>query len=256
MIESLINLDQIEKRPSLTFIWAFLVNSIAIIAAIQIQSLPGIGTGTFAVIFTIIPSVYFIVLLIRREERREEEQIKAGKISFWKLHGKDIVMILFYFFGVTMSFAVWSFALPVDTFDLQTVKINEIRGIGAATLTGPFMDIFMNNLQVMIVAFIFSLIFGAGAVFILVWNASILGVFIGQFSKSAWEIPLVSLGFLPHGIPEIGGYVVAALAGGILSVAILRKREDILPSVLIDAAKLLILGIALIALGAAVEVVL
>ena len=50
--------------------------------------------------------------------------------------------------------------------------------------------------------------------------------------------------------------MVAALAGGILSAAILRKREDILPYVLIDAAKLLVLGIALIALGAAIEVAL
>jgi len=241
MIESFINIDQMKKRPLLTFAWAFLLNSIAIIIASQIRSVSNSDFGFLAVLFTIIPSVYFIVLLIKKEEISEEAGIKKGKILFWKTHGKDIAILLLYFFGVTISFAVWSFVLPEDTFSAQTIKINEIRGTGAITQQGMFESIFTNNLQVMAVAFIFSIIFGAGAIFIIVWNASVLGVFIGQFSKSLWQIPLVSLGFLPHGIPEIGGYLSAALAGGILKY------------VLLDSAKLLLLGIALVALGAGIE---
>lgn len=250
MIESLIDLKEMEKRPSLTFIWAFFINSVAILIASQVTSIQGVGIGFFSVLFTIIPSVYFIVLLIRREEETEER----GVHDFWEVHGRDIVILLLYFFGVTLSFAVWSLFLPADAFAIQTDKITEIRGTGALTLQGSFNTIFVNNLQVMIVAFIFSLIFGAGAVFILVWNASILGVFIGQFSKSLWNIPLVSASFLPHGIPEIGGYVAAALAGGILSAAILRRKHAIVGNVIVDSAKLMVLAIALVALGALVEV--
>lgn len=254
MIESLINLDEMQRRPVLAFVWAAVINSMAIIAASQIQSIPGVDFGFFAVMFTIIPSVYFITLLIRREERVEEKEIKEGGISFWQTHGKDIILLLFYFFGVTISFALWSFALPGGEFAAQMDKINIIRGTGALTQEAMLSNIFLNNMQVMAVAFIFSLVFGAGAIFIIVWNASVLGVFIGQFSKAAWQIPLVSLSFLPHGIPEIGGYLVAALAGGILSAAILRKRQGVLKFVLMDSAKLLLMGVALIALGAGIEV--
>jgi len=256
MIEALINLKEMEKRPLLTFLWAFMINSIAVITASLIQSIPGVDFGFFVVLFTIIPSVYFIVLLIKREEKREEKRIERGGVSFWDIHGKDIIIYLLYFLGLTLSFALWSFFLPSESFGVQIDKITAIRGTGALTQAGAFTAIFMNNLQVMVVAFVFSLVFGAGAIFIIVWNASVLGVFIGQFSRSLFHIPLVSAGFLLHGIPEIGGYVAAALAGGILSAAILRRRRGILPSIILDSAKLLLLGVALITLGAGIEILL
>ena len=107
----------------------------------------------------------------------------------------------------------------------------------------------------MFIAFIFSLIFGAGAVFIIAWNASVLGVYIGELSKHVWHIPIISLTFLPHGIPEIGGYIVAGLAGGILSAAILRKRNmEAIRYITLDSVKLLLLGAALILIAAGIEV--
>lgn len=253
MIEYLFDLKRLEKKPSLTFLWAIIVNSVAIVAATQVTSIPGIDLGFFSVLFTIIPSVYFITLLINREELMDEKAIQKGSHSLWENHGKDIMVLLFYFFGVAVSFALWAFALP-GGFDTQLEKINAIRGTGDITQAGAFQSILLNNFQVMIVAFIFSLVFGAGAIFIIVWNASVLGVFIGEISRSVWEIPLVSAGFLPHGIPEIGGYLLAGLAGGILSAAILRRRRRILKYILFDSLRLLTLGVLLIALGSAIEV--
>ena len=248
MIESFIDLKQLRQRPFLTFFWAMLLNSVAIIITSQIQTVQA-GFGMFAVLFTIIPSVFFLTLLIKQEERREE---KGG--TFWDIHGEDILILLLFFFGLTISFALWTALLPQGTFDTQISKIAEIRGTGAVALEGAFLAILQNNLQVMAVSFILSFIFGAGAIFILVWNASVLGVYIGQASQSLLHIPVVSLGFLPHGIPEIGGYVVAGLAGGILSAAILRKREDILLRIFWDSVKLMVLATLLIALGAGIEV--
>ena len=92
MIESLVNLDDMEKKPILTFVWAIIVNSVAMVAASQIRSIQGIDFGFFAVLFTIIPSVYFITLLIRREEKIEEREFKKGKSSFWEIHGRDIMI--------------------------------------------------------------------------------------------------------------------------------------------------------------------
>ncbi|MBI4021110.1 MAG: stage II sporulation protein M [Candidatus Aenigmarchaeota archaeon] len=247
MIEALINLREMEERPYLTFVWAFLITTVAIIITSQFRSVQGISFGFFAVLFTIIPSVYFLTVLIRREERREEKGDR-----FWEIHGRDIGILLLFFFGITLAFAVWSFILPDGSFSTQVDKIQEIRG--AVTQPGAFEAILANNIQVMVVSFILSLVFGAGAVFIIVWNASVLGVYIGQISQALEHIPLVSLGFLPHGIPEIGGYLAAALAGGILSASILRRREDIMGRILLDSLKLLGLGVLLIVVGAWIEV--
>ena len=254
MIESLVNLREMEEKPYLAFVWAMIVNSVAVIFSTQVHSIGGIGFGFFVVLFTIIPSVFFITMLIRREEEVEEAVIKSGGGSFWENHGNDILILLYYFFGVTMSFAIWTFLLPTEAFTIQLDKINEIRGTGAFLQTEAVTGIFLNNLQVMLVAFIFSLVFGAGAIFIIVWNASVLGVYIGQLSKEIWHIPLVSLSFLPHGIPEIAGYLSASLAGGIISAAMLRKRKGIMRGILLDSLKLLLLGVALIALAAVIEV--
>jgi uncharacterized membrane protein SpoIIM required for sporulation len=92
-------------------------------------------------------------------------------------------------------------------------------------------------------------------VFIIVWNASILGVAIGELSKYFWEIPIKTLMFLPHGIPEIIGYLCAGLAGGLLSAAILRCRStDVLKIIFLDSLKIILLGVVFILIAAGIEV--
>ncbi len=272
MLESILNFREVEKSPYLTFVWALMISTVGILFSTQLfyrVTISGVSfnlTGMFAVIFTIIPSVYFLTTVIKKEEEQEEKDYEQHKkVGFFERHEKDILMFLFYFFGVTVTFAIWSFILPADFFQVQLVKINEIRaavaGTGAITGQivkgdfGSFIAIFTNNFEVMIFAFIFSLLFGAGAVFILVWNASILGTAIGELSKSIFEIPLVTLSFLPHGIPEIIGYLCAGLAGGIVSAAILRcKSSNILKLILIDSLKILLVGVFFILIAAGIEV--
>ncbi|MBI4176282.1 MAG: stage II sporulation protein M [Candidatus Aenigmarchaeota archaeon] len=266
MIESLFSWDEINEKPWLMFVWAFIIGVIAVIISLQVAFEVGKAgatvnlIGIFVIIFTEIPSIYFMTMLIRREERLEEKYIHEHYANgFWIRHEKDTVMLLLYFAGLTLNFALWSFFLPPDTFQIQVEKINQIRGgiatAGAATQALPaFGSILANNMQVLLVAFLFSFAFGAGAIFILTWNASILGVFIGQISKTAWEIPAVSLTFLPHGLPEIAGYLVAGLGGGIMSAALIRKvPTSVLTAILFDSLKLLLIGAMLIVFGAVVE---
>jgi len=268
MLESLLKFKEVEKSPYLTFVWALMITTIGILFSTQLSyriQVSGGGvanlTGLFAVIFTIVPSVYFLTTVIKKEEEREEEAIlKHYKQNFWQKHQNDILMFLFYFLGVTFAFAIWAFVLPTEFFQVQLSKIYEIRSAvtGAAIAKGSFssfMMILTNNLQVMMFAFIFSLLFGAGAVFIIVWNASVLGVYIGELSKSIIEIPVVSLSFLPHGIPEVMGYLCAGLAGGLMSAAILRCRcTKVLELIIWDGLKILILGLLLLLLAAGIEV--
>lgn len=269
MLESLIKYNEIEKHPWITFLWALLISSVGVLFSIQLSYQIRIGgnllnlTGLFAVIFTIIPSVYFLTMFIKRQESMDEKDIaRHYEKGFWMRHDKDVLIFLFYFFGLTFSFAFWAFMLPPGTFQIQTLKIQDIRVLAGNVLAGSaastdmmsFTRVFLNNLQVMSFAFIFSLLFGAGAVFIVVWNASILGVYIGRLSETLFHIPGVSLSFLPHGIPEIAGYLMAGLAGGIISAAIIRGHKmEIVMGVIIDAIKLLGLALLFILLGALIE---
>jgi uncharacterized membrane protein SpoIIM required for sporulation len=265
MLESLVNFKEINERPYMMAVWAFIICSIAVLISSQVPlSVPGTNSGFIVVLFVIIPSVYFITHFIKMEEEMEEEAIRKHLSgTFWTRHEKDIMILLFFFFGLTIAFAIWSFFLPQSFFSAQITKINEIQGMasgvtgqatGAVGGAAMFNKILINNLQVMFFSFIFSFIFGAGAIFIIAWNASVLGVYIGQLSKYVWHIPIVSLSFLPHGIPEIAGYLFAGLAGGLMSAAIIRKNTgEVIRIVTMDVVKILIIGIALVALGAGIE---
>ncbi|MFH1445557.1 MAG: hypothetical protein ABIF08_03700 [Nanoarchaeota archaeon] len=273
MLESLIDFKEMQKKPYLVFIWTIVLSSVAVLFSAQLSYVLHLSnvaidlSGIFAVMFTIIPSVFFFTLLLKRREMEEEKEIlKHYKKNFWDKHNQDIILFLVFFFGLAISFAVWSYYLPPDFFQVQMIKIAQMRGTALPTgyfAEGMFVDNFSliagNNLQVLFFSFLFSLIFGAGAVFIIVWNASILGVYLGQYSKVVWNAPIwqipFSLFMMPHAIPEIGGYVCAALAGGLISVSIIRKNgSKVFKIILIDSIKILILGIILVLIGTGMEV--
>lgn len=273
MLESILDFKEINEKPYLMFLWAFVMSTVGILISTQVSIHVSISqilgeyiqgrdfvfdtSGLFAVLFTIIPSVYFITHLIKKEELLEEKYVLHHTNGFWIRHGKDIAIFLFYFFGLSMSFAVWSCLLPDSFFQIQIAKIHQVHGLtGSVGKTWEtFQTILFNNLQVLTFSFFFSFIFGAGAVFILAWNASILGVFIGnKLSQYIWHIPLATLPYLPHAIPEISGYLCSALAGGLVSAAVIRRQSlKIFKIIFFDALKLLFLGIVFIVLGAGIE---
>jgi len=263
MLESLLDFGEINRKPYLMFIWAFIICSVSIAVSLQISYRVPLEntifdmTGIFSVLFIVLSSVYLITTTIKREEEMEEDDIdRHHQQNFWPRHKKDIVMIMFFFAGMTLAFSVWSFFLPPDTFMVQISKINEIQCISGSAVdyNAFFGQILLNNLQVTMFSFFFSFIFGAGASFILTWNASILGVYIGRISTSFWHIPIVSMAFLPHGVPEIAGYVCAGLAGSLISAAIIRQhKKGILKIIATDSFKILLLGVVLIVLAAGIE---
>jgi uncharacterized membrane protein SpoIIM required for sporulation len=125
----------------------------------------------------------------------------------------------------------------------------------------------MNNaFNVMIpTMLVFSFVYGAGAVFFLGWNASVIGVLIGKdiVQYSATHGGLIALGvaanralgLVPHGLFEALGYFVAATAGGIIGAAVSKKRHLKGETMLIakDVAIMLLYAFGLIAIGALVE---
>ena len=133
--------------------------------------------------------------------------------------------------------------------------------------------IFFNNFKVMLFCLLFSFIYGFGAIFILVWNASVIATAIGIFLRSniatprrmqAWQkaacyfqvFPVGLMKYFIHGVPEILAYFVAALAGGIISVAVIRHtfgtRE--FEKIVIDTADLIMIALFVLIVAAFLEV--
>ncbi len=268
MLESFITYEKVIKRPYIMFVWAFVLSSVAFFLSTRISFGFRVGqtsfnlNGIFSIIFIILPAAYFLTNLINREEAKEEEYIeKKYKKGLWERHEKDLFVFLAFFFGVVFSFAIWSFFLPSDFFQVQKVEINRIIGIsgqitGAATGGLSFANILLNNMNVLVLSFVFSLLFGAGVVFILVWNAGLLGIRIAQLAGGISDIPAKSLQFLPHGIFEIGAFVLAGLAGGLISAAILREhhKSGVFKNVLMDAGMVFALALVFVTIGAWIEV--
>ncbi len=123
--------------------------------------------------------------------------------------------------------------------------------------SGAILNIFANNIGVLVFTLFFSLLFGAGALFILIWNASVIAAAIGMFAKNSLaRLPLAVGRYMIHGIPEISAYFIAALAGGIVSVAVIRKdlQGERMWRILHDALLLIIFAVIILFLSALVEV--
>ncbi|MDH3324202.1 MAG: stage II sporulation protein M, partial [Candidatus Peregrinibacteria bacterium] len=93
--------------------------------------------------------------------------------------------------------------------------------------------------------------------FVLVWNASVIAAAIGIFTKgSLVNLPMGILRYMIHGVPEIAAYFVGALAGGIVSVAVIRKdlKGEATWKILQDSLLLIIIGILILIASAFVEV--
>jgi stage II sporulation protein M len=215
--------------------------------------------------------MYYIIKL---EEGKDLEISSEGKLI--REHYKAIKSLMWLFLGFVLAFSLayvifqdhvaYNFNAQVKVF----CEINNphnydycIKNAGLNLVTGNavggsvIMGIFSNNIYVLIFTIVFSLLFGAGAIFILSWNASVIAVAIGIFSKaSITNIPLGLARYMIHGIPEIGAYFCGAIAGGIISAAVIRKdlKGDNLWKILEDSLSLVIIAIIILFLAAIVEV--
>ena len=228
----------------------------------------GLIVVTFCVMFAI-PFMYFII----REEEAEDEEV-FGLLSVWKIHKDAIYAFLWLFLGFIVAFAFWYILLQDSTlFNAQIETYCMInspgsiescvqqydfsRPTGAATKELRFLSIIENNVYVMIFTLIFSLIFGAGAIFVLAWNASVIAAAISIFSgNKISEIPFGISRYMIHGFPEIAAYFITALAGGIFGVGVIRNgiggRRFL--HVIENTAILLFIALLILILAAIVEV--
>ncbi len=279
MLEMLINPKRAERHSWEMFFVGLFYASLSILLVNWIFSqdavlskYSGILVVTFCVMFSL-PFMYYSIKL------EEEKDVKMeGFFKILKEHSKALMAFLWLFLGFIVAFSFWYIVLAsgenilraqIETYCIINKPANfnecvEQYGIKAAAKTTGFLTakdkliaIFTNNIYVLIFTLIFSLIFGAGAIFILAWNASVIAAAIGIFSKSSVsDIPLGVARYMVHGLPEIAAYFTGALAGGIISIAVIKHemRSEKFWSILQDSLNLVILAIIILFIAALIEV--
>ncbi|MBR9706707.1 stage II sporulation protein M [Candidatus Pacearchaeota archaeon] len=279
MLEMLINPSKAEKRPwEMFFIGAFYATiSLVLVKWIfsgdpVLSKYTGILVVTFCVMFTI-PFMYYAL----KKEEEKDLHIK-GFANLLKEHNKALIYLMFLFIGFIVAFSFWyiiftdgnqSFRAQIETYCMINKPTHfddcvSEYGVKRVSRTTAFLtaqerivNIFANNIYVLIFTLVFSLIFGAGAIFILAWNASVISAAIGIFSKSNLaRLPLGLARYMIHGIPEIAAYYVGALAGGIVSVAVINHdvHSEKFWVILQDALNLVIISVVILFLAALIEV--
>ena len=275
VLESLLNPLKAEKKPWEMFFIGVVYSSVAILLSLWIFKDQTSLIMVFLTVMACIPIVYSTMKL----EESKDLSI-TNERALMKEHNKAISFLMFLFFGITVSFVAWYAFLPPDmlgfVFDKQIATIqainNKVSG-NAYEQFSIFSKIFFNNVKVLSFSILFAFIYGAGAIFILTWNASVIGAAIGNFirvnlseyagllgfDKFASYLNIFSIGLLRyalHGIPEILAYFYGGLAGGIISVAIAKKhyKDKKFSHILFDVSELLIIAIAFLLVAAFIEV--
>lgn len=258
VLEVLVSPRSALKHPEDFFLLALLFVSFAVPVHLFIPSLSG-----SIVIFTLIPAIPLMISLFAQREEAEEKALRRIRHFSFEYHKPVLYALSLFFLGATVGYLVWQVVLPphitASAFRDQIIEMNSLRSAisGSFFDANHFSDLLVNNAVVIGVMFLFSILYGIGALYVLLWNASVLATAIGS-EIAANGVPgffFTVLGILPHGIPEIGGYIIAALGGGILSAAIVKghyKRPEF-RYVLLDVALLALVALLLIAVGAAIE---
>ncbi|MDP1695286.1 MAG: stage II sporulation protein M, partial [archaeon] len=232
-------------------------------------------SGILVVTFTVMFSMPFVYYTIKLEENKVDKN--TGSISLLKEHKKAIYVFLWLFFGYVVAFSLLYVLMPstdgfkaqIETFCMINQKADFDRCVtqytepiisstgSSVTHVDRFLMIFSNNMSVLIFTLVFSLIFGAGAIFILAWNASVIAAAIGIFMKSDLStFPMAVSRYMIHGLPEIAAYFIVALAGGIVSIAVIKHEVGTRKfwEVLQDSLNLVVLAVIVLVLAALLEV--
>jgi len=253
VLDRLLGVKETLKDPIKTFILGVVISLISLFISYTIFTK---STGLFAVVIITMATMPLMNRVIRYEEKEDEEIMETH--TFFQRYGDIIISYIALFSGMILAMSI-SFVLLPDqvaerVFDEQINEINIIRG--KFDFGNQFMEIFVNNTSVLMLCFLFSFLFGSGAIFILGWNASVLAAAIGLISKAAGGVkafPAAVLMFLPHGSFEISAYFIGAIAGGLVSAAVMRKKSLKFWHVVKDSAKLLAICFIFLVVGAIIE---
>ncbi len=226
------------------------------------------------IVFAMVPLIPMVWMVLMREEEAEEAELEAwksgkGKLTLFSRHVDLWEVFAFFFVGATLAYTFWFALLPAETtstlFADQIKELSILRGsaiqgqfFNTAAQEGMFWYLFQHNLQVLGYMLVFSLVYGIGSIYLLLWNASIIGVLIGGKVHQIGIMGAVYgfFGLLPHGIFELSAYFLASIAGGLFSMEFMKRgfsKPDLFRHVFVEVLLLLLFSIVLLGVGAWVE---
>jgi uncharacterized membrane protein SpoIIM required for sporulation len=275
VLESIINPEKEEKTPKHMLLVGFIYSTVGILLSLWVFD----GNASLPQIFlTALP----LVVIVNNALRVEEEKTKHEMKFLIKEHGPILSLFMYLFIGLLVSYALWFTILPVKTvenvFETQIGTVEEITG-GDVSATGyatqniaNLESILLNNLKVLAFCILFSFLYGGGAIFIHTWNASVIGVAVGSVLRTglrsfAGSVNMVSLSnylssfsvsfsYMVHGVFEVAAYFLGAVAGGIISFAVVNHdyKTKEFKHIVFDSADTLILAVATLVFAAVLEV--
>jgi len=279
VLESIFKTKVLLNNNVLFLLYTTIVSIISVAVSLvffkESASILSLAFITFAFIY-FLNSVYF----------HTEKEVLSHETSFFRRYLFVIEIYVKIFFVLVIVFTSLYIFLPQEYRDLvfkEQVKtlenINELRSsfsvVGDLYVGSPiglFWYIFLNNLGVLLAILLFSFLYGVGALFIIVYQASVFGTLVGTKILSA--IPnfvahgiygqvlaiiqgyVAGLGLLPHGVFELLAYFLAAIIGGIVSAILHGHFVDVrrhLLRLILDLS--IIFGVAILCLimGALIE---
>lgn len=275
VLEALFNPFKVKKKPWEMFGAGMIYALVGLILSYFVFKEVAAILMVFLVVMAVIPLFY---TTIQNEEKLDLRYNKESRLL--KEHGKVLSYLLFLFFGITAAFVIAYIFFPSSVvssvFSLQEraiVNVNDnIRGMltGGITRFDVFVRILVNNIKVLFFCLVFSLLYGTGAMFILTWNASVIATAIGALVKKEIALTAAVAGFaglssyftatafgffryMTHGIFEIAAYFVMGLAGGIVSIAVIKHNLN-RDQLVIDVLDLVFISLGLLVVAAITEV--
>jgi uncharacterized membrane protein SpoIIM required for sporulation len=259
MLENILKPNWLEKQPRYAFLIGLIYSIIGIVAAyIVFPKSQGIASIAFLSML-LIPSLSTMFSI---EEKQDSVSKKFSIKKIFKDHNDILQIYLMLFLGIFLAYALFSLKFPnllvQGVFDSQLRVIG--MNIGQATGGFDFYSIFTNNLKIMLIFLVLSLIFGAGSILFLAWNASVWGVVFGflatHYTNAFDTFVKTFLKVMPHMFLEAGGYFFAIVAGCIMSQAVLREKigSKKFEYVMKDGFVFLTVGLLMLLVAAFVEV--
>jgi len=279
VLESLIDPWSAKKNPLLLFLIGLLFSSVAVLFGIWIFKAQASLVMVFLTVIVAVPLMYATM-----EEEEELDWKGDGELGILEQHGKAITFFTMMFLGFVVGYTLWYAFLPPEMLEsvfnsqIGTIKaINgnmfTVSGVAYASHIDSLVAIFANNVKVLIFCVFFAFFFGAGAIFILAWNASVIAAAAGTYFRNAIaglaDVAGLNLAanyfhffvagimkYMTHGVFEIIAYFIGGLAGGIISVALVHHnpRSPEFKKVWYDALVLILFAVVFLAVGSVVEV--
>ena len=266
VLESLVGPRKAEKNKKWLFVYGLVYAIIGAFVSLWVFKSQASMVMVFLTVLAAFPLFY---KTLKYEEKKDLNKSLTEKVLI-KEHGKALVYLMYLFLGFvvayTLIFLVFPEAASKNLFSSQITTLNAINSniTGNFSTIDVFFKILSNNLRVLFFCIFFAFFYGAGALFVLAWNASVIGAAAGSFVNNRISefggyfiaVPLSLLRYMTHGVFEIAAYFVVGLAGGIISVAVINHKttSEQFKHIVIDSLDLVLLGIGMLVFAALVEV--